>query len=126
MPLPEYYFVGCVLSLLTVRAGLEDSRQHGCDFASVYANLLHFLPCADETDAYLFRVTNNVITSQTLSGFARGVFPEGNGDLPYDTPYAAWIQSADYDSLEPSFCAWRRVFLANSSLPSCQCTEQSI
>jgi len=42
----------------------------------VYGSLLKFLPKAKEKNKYAFRVTNNVITSQTLSGFARGLYPE--------------------------------------------------
>lgn len=57
-------------------AGLDDSRQHGEDFAGVYRDTLRFLPGSDEVDKYAFRVTNNDITSQTLGGFANGVYPE--------------------------------------------------
>lgn len=57
-------------------AGLEDSVEHGKDFRGVYHSLLHFLPASHEKNKYAFRVTNNVITTQTLSGFARGVYPD--------------------------------------------------
>lgn len=55
--------------------GLEDSKVHGRDVYEVYGDLLQFLPLSHETDKYSFRVTNNVITSQTLGGFAAGIFP---------------------------------------------------
>lgn len=78
-------------------AGLDDSRQHGIDFGSVYRDELGFLPEADETDKYSFRVTNNVITTQTLSAFAAGLYPDAR-------EYVAWVQSDAYDSLEPKYC----------------------
>jgi acid phosphatase len=62
--------------LLTSSGGLDDSVEHGEDFRGVYHSLLHFLPSADEKDKYAFRVTNNVITTQTLSGFAKGLYPK--------------------------------------------------
>lgn len=49
----------------------------------------------------MFRVTNNVITTQTLGAFAKGLYPDAE-------EYVAWVQSAEYDSLEPKFCElWR-------------------
>ncbi|CAK9781535.1 unnamed protein product [Cutaneotrichosporon oleaginosum] len=76
--------------------GLEDARQHGADFGGVYADLLGFLPSGSERHAYAFRVTNNVITSATLSAFAVGLHP-------CEAEYAAQIQPLAYDSLEPTF-----------------------
>lgn len=78
------------------RGGLEDSRQHGADFRSVYADLLGFLPAGSDREAYSFRVTNNVITSATLGAFVAGLYPG-------EEEYAAWVQPASFDSLEPSF-----------------------
>ncbi len=76
--------------------GLEDARQHGEDFGSVYADLLGFLPESSDREAYSFRVTNNVITSATLGAFVKGLYPD-------EEEYSAWIQPDTYDSLEPSF-----------------------
>ncbi|ORY23361.1 phosphoglycerate mutase-like protein [Naematelia encephala] len=75
--------------------GLEDSKQHGQDFRGVYGDLLQFLPLSWEKNKYQFRVTNNVITTQTLSGFAAGIYPDVD-------EYFAYIQSDSYDSLEPA------------------------
>lgn len=67
-------------------AGLDDSRQHGKDFGSIYRDTLKFLPKGSERSKYAFRVTNNVITSQTLSGFAKGLYPD-------EKEYPAWVKS---------------------------------
>ncbi|WVQ82669.1 hypothetical protein IAT38_004801 [Cryptococcus sp. DSM 104549] len=76
--------------------GLDDSYQHGKDLRGVYKDLLNFLPEEHEKEKYAFRVTNNVITSQTLSGVGKGLYP-GRKEFP------ALIQSDTYDSLEPAF-----------------------
>ncbi|GMK55718.1 hypothetical protein CspeluHIS016_0207740 [Cutaneotrichosporon spelunceum] len=76
--------------------GLEDARQHGEDFRSVYADRLGFLPPSSNRDMYSFRVTNNVITSATLGAFVSGLYPA-------EEEYEAWVQPETYDSLEPSF-----------------------
>lgn len=81
-------------------AGLDDSKLHGVDFGSVYRDKLGFLPAANDTEKYAFRVTNNVITTQTLSAFAAGLYPDAR-------EYVAWVQSETYDSLEPKFCELR-------------------
>ncbi|KJE05011.1 acid phosphatase [Cryptococcus gattii NT-10] len=79
--------------------GLDDAYIHGKDLRGVYHDKLKFLPNKGEKDKYKFRVTNNVITSQTLSGLVKGLFPGGQ-------EYDAWIQSDSWDSLEPSIsCA---------------------
>lgn len=62
----------------------------------MYRDKLGFLPCANETEQYAFRVTNNVITTQTLGAFAAGLYPDAK-------EYVAWIQSETFDSLEPKF-----------------------
>lgn len=77
-------------------AGLEDARQHGADFRSVYADLLRFLPSGSDREVCAFRVTNNVITSATFGAFVAGLYPD-QGE------YAAWLQPAAFDSLEPTF-----------------------
>lgn len=76
--------------------GLKDSRQHGADFRSVYADLLGFLPAGSDRAAYAFRVTNNVITTATMGAFVAGLYPE-------EEEYSAWVQPESFDSLEPSF-----------------------
>ena len=58
--------------------------------------MLNFLPQSCDRDQYSFRVTNNVITTQTLGGLVKGLFP----DLK---EHSAWIQSSTYDSLEPTY-----------------------
>ncbi|EAL17540.1 hypothetical protein CNBM1060 [Cryptococcus deneoformans B-3501A] len=79
--------------------GLDDAYIHGKDLRGVYHDKLKFLPNKGEKDKYKFRVTNNVITSQTLSGLVSGLFPGGH-------EYDALIQSDSWDSLEPSIsCA---------------------
>ncbi|ORX37384.1 histidine phosphatase superfamily [Kockovaella imperatae] len=77
-------------------AGLEDSRVHGEDFRGVYGDMLQFLPLSSEREKYQWRVTNNPITSQTLAGYAAGIYPDIDD-------YYALIQSDAYDSLEPAF-----------------------
>ena len=47
--------------------GLEDSKVHGEDLQGVYGGMLKFLPLESEREKYQWRVTNNPITSQTLS-----------------------------------------------------------
>ena len=86
----------CERTISQCRAGLEDSLLHGQDFRGVYGDLLQFLPLSNERQKYQWRVTNNVITSQTLSGYAKGIFPD-------ITEYYSLIQSSTYDSLEPTF-----------------------
>ncbi|KIR59042.1 hypothetical protein I314_05026 [Cryptococcus bacillisporus CA1873] len=78
---------------------LDDAYIHGKDLRGVYHGQLKFLPNKEEKDKYKFRVTNNVITSQTLSGLVKGLFTGGQ-------EYDVWIQSDSWDSLEPSIsCA---------------------
>lgn len=56
-----------LILVLISREGLADSAQHGRDFKGVYADLLNFLPSSLDRDHYQWRVTNNVITTHTLS-----------------------------------------------------------
>ena len=66
--------------------------------------MLGFLPSSDEKDKYAFRVTNNVITSQTMGATVKGLYPNLK-------EHSAWIQPSSYDSLEPAFCeSLRRVW----------------
>lgn len=91
----------CAFPMIT-SSGAEDARQHGIDIRGVYGDLLGFLPQSSERSKYQWRVTNNVITTQTASGLVKGIFPDR--DLDY-----ALIDSSDFsnfDTLEPNFaCA---------------------
>lgn len=118
MQIPKHHLVRHPNRPANTSAGLEDSLAHGRDFASVYGDLLNFLPCASDRAAYAFRVTNNVITSQTLSAFVAGLYPDVK-------EYPAWIQSADYDSLEPSFRA-RTHLQTDPSVPRSQSAQRGI
>ncbi|ODN77934.1 hypothetical protein L202_05033 [Cryptococcus amylolentus CBS 6039] len=91
--------------------GLDDAFEHGKDLRSVYHDKLSFLPSKWEKDKFRFRVTNNVITSQTLSGLARGLFPGGDGSKAEEE---AWIQSDAWDSLEPAFACELRDAVASA------------
>lgn len=77
--------------------GISDAQVHGHDLASVYAAKLGFLPTTYSSPEVAFRVTNNVITSQTLGGIVAGLFPDGAG-----AKLAALIEPSSYDSLEPA------------------------
>ncbi|KAF4621615.1 hypothetical protein D9613_012605 [Agrocybe pediades] len=77
--------------------GLEDSITHGSDLRSVYASRLGLGSKIDPATASI-RVTTNVITSQVASGLVAGLFPSSKSD---DT--IVNVQSATYDSLEPTY-----------------------
>ncbi len=55
---------------LTISQGVRDSITHGEDFGSVYRDMLNFLPHGFERDKYEWRVTNNFLTTQTLSKYS--------------------------------------------------------
>jgi 2-phosphoxylose phosphatase len=78
------------------RGGLDDSYQHGEDLYEVYHDMLHFLP--DRADqSVVYRVTNNVITSQVTGMLIKAMYPDING------PYPLQIQPDSIDSLEPTY-----------------------
>ncbi|KAI9638212.1 phosphoglycerate mutase-like protein [Dioszegia hungarica] len=83
----------CTFPTLTSQ-GIEDARRHGEDFGGVYRDMLHFLPT--DRSKYEWRVTNNVLTTQTLGGFAAGLYPTVS-------QYPAKVQPASFDSLEPAY-----------------------
>jgi hypothetical protein len=72
-PLQRMYDVGKAHS----RQGVEDAKVHGEDFAGVYRDMLGFLPHSWERDQYAFRVTNNVITTQTLGASRKTLLIRG-------------------------------------------------
>lgn len=49
------------------REGLEDSAQHGLEFGRVFGDLLNFLPALEQQALYIWRFTNDAITSHMLS-----------------------------------------------------------
>lgn len=79
--------------------GLEDSWTHGHDLYGVYHDLLAFLPDRVSNDwrsKVLYRVTNNVITSQVA-----GMVINGMWDTTDSIPLL--IQATGIDSLEPQY-----------------------
>jgi 2-phosphoxylose phosphatase len=56
--------------------GLDDSWQHGADLYGVYHDLLGFLPGknGDWRKKVMYRVTNNVITSQVAGMVINGMW----------------------------------------------------
>lgn len=93
---PGFVNSTCQLPQLTAES-IVDAQVHGSDLASVYRDKLGFLPESVSSSEIAFRVTNNVITSQTLGGILAGLFQDGvNGQL------AALIEPSSYDSLEPA------------------------
>ena len=77
------------------RGGLDDSWQHGKDLFGVYHDLLHLLP-DDANKRVIYRVTNNVITSQVA-----GMVVDAMYHPAHDFPLA--IQPNSIDSLEPRY-----------------------
>jgi 2-phosphoxylose phosphatase len=78
--------------------GLNDSRQHGLDLFSVYGSTLNFLPSTLDPKKVVYRVTNNVITSQVAGQLILGMYPSSSGKV---TPVL--IQPDSIDSLEPNY-----------------------
>ncbi|TKX18542.1 hypothetical protein C1H76_9331 [Elsinoe australis] len=78
--------------------GLRDSHQHGLDLASVYINLLSFLPTTYDPSLSTFRVTSNTITSQVASALIPGLYPSLSS-----IPTPLLIQPSAIDSLQPSY-----------------------
>ena len=98
-PFPPQGFNGtCQLPQITL-GGLDDSHQHGLDLAGVYRGLLHFLPTVPGNEV-VFRVTNNVITSQVASMIVKGMFPSASNSY---APFPLLIQPDSIDSLEPTY-----------------------
>ncbi|CAK7270499.1 hypothetical protein SEPCBS119000_004122 [Sporothrix epigloea] len=96
----------CQFPQLTA-GGLADAWQHGLDLYNVYHGLLGLLPAMDDAAAWhdhvAFRVTNNPITSQTVTMVLGGMASAAGlkaGDVP-DIPLA--VEAAGFDSLEPQY-----------------------
>ncbi|KAI0859976.1 histidine acid phosphatase [Xylaria cubensis] len=80
-------------------AGLDDSYEHGEDIYGVYHELLGFLPSRigeEWRKKVIYRVTQNVITSQVAGMLIGGTWGTGES-----TPLL--IQAAGIDSLEPQY-----------------------
>ncbi|KAI8805409.1 histidine phosphatase superfamily [Cladochytrium replicatum] len=77
--------------------GLEDAHQHGKDLFGVYGDKPKFLPATFDPRKVLFRVTSNVITSQTASAIAKGMYGNNKVDIPLYQQYSA------VDSLQPQY-----------------------
>ena len=94
---PQGFNGTCQFPQIT-RGGLDDSWQHGRDLYEIYHDLLGFLP--DEPGNWVvYRVTNNVITSQ-VAGMVVNAMYNSTTDVPL------LIQPASIDSLEPTYtCA---------------------
>ncbi|KAI9706302.1 MAG: hypothetical protein M1820_004878 [Bogoriella megaspora] len=82
--------------------GLQDSHQHGADLASVYRDLLSFLPATYDPKTVQYRVTNNVITSQVAGSLIPGMFPS-QAQAGADVVTPLLIQPDSIDSLEPAY-----------------------
>ncbi|KAI1750429.1 histidine acid phosphatase [Xylaria castorea] len=79
--------------------GLDDSYVHGQDIYGVYHELLGFLPSRAQQDwrgKVVYRVTQNVITSQVAGMLIGGTWGTGES-----TPLL--IEAAGVDSLEPQY-----------------------
>lgn len=80
------------------RGGLDDAHEHGVNIMAVYGDMLGFLPNNYDANVVSYRVTNNVITSQTAAMVIAGMYPERTGQ---DQPLL--IQPDSIDSLEPAY-----------------------
>ena len=79
-------------------AGLSDAHKHGEDLVQVYHGEIGFIPAQYHEHTFGYRVTNNVITSQTGGSVLQGMW---NGRMEKDTPL--FIEPASIDSLEPAY-----------------------
>ncbi|CAG8973693.1 hypothetical protein HYALB_00006963 [Hymenoscyphus albidus] len=91
---PSGFLGSCQFPQITAK-GLEDSWQHGKDLYEVYHDLLGFLP-DDADEKVVFRVTQNVITSEVAGMVINGMFET-------ECEYPLAIQPAGADSLEPQY-----------------------
>ena len=94
-PFAQQGFNGTCQFPQITRGGLDDSSQHGKDLYEVYHDALGFLP--DEPgDQVIYRVTNNVITSQVAGMVVNAMYPQM-------TELSLAIQPSNLDSLEPTY-----------------------
>ncbi|KAI1299929.1 phosphoglycerate mutase-like protein [Xylaria venustula] len=104
---PSGWIGTCQFPQLTA-PGLDDAYVHGKDIYGVYHDLLNFLPSRDDDDGggrrrrrgwpdkVVYRVTQNVITSQVA-----GMLIGGTWDTTSPTPLL--IAAVGVDSLEPQY-----------------------
>ncbi|KAI0394607.1 histidine acid phosphatase [Xylariaceae sp. FL0594] len=105
---PSGWVGTCSFPQLT-SAGLDDAYVHGQDIYGVYHDLLGFLPSRDqegedwrEGGKVMYRVTQNVITSQVAGMLISGTWaaPDDDANVPL------LVEAAGVDSLEPQYpCA---------------------
>ena len=79
------------------KEGMGDAVQHGQDLFEVYHDLLQFLPTVADNAAVKFRVTNNLITTQTVGGIIAGMYPSTG------TSSSVLVADPNTDSLEPDY-----------------------
>ncbi|KAK3314891.1 histidine acid phosphatase [Apodospora peruviana] len=103
---PSGWIGTCQFPQITT-AGLDDSWQHGADLHDVYHDLLNFLPSRDSEkwrDRVVYRVTNNLITSQVA-----GMVINGMWNASREVPLL--VQASTIDSLEPKYPCAKASFL---------------
>ncbi|KAK1754356.1 counting factor 60 [Echria macrotheca] len=82
--------------------GLADSLQHGADLYEVYHDLHGLLPGRDNAswrNRVVYRVTNNMITSQVVGMVLGGTWGAKAADLGLGVA----VEPEDIDSLEPKY-----------------------
>ncbi|KAI1798654.1 phosphoglycerate mutase-like protein [Daldinia bambusicola] len=101
-------------------AGLDDSWIHGRDLYEVYHDLLGFLPAKSEDwrASVVYRVTQNVITSQVAGMLINGMWQtteaiplivQGAGIDSLEPRYSCRVGSDLFDAIKsPSNTAWKR------------------
>jgi 2-phosphoxylose phosphatase len=85
----------CLFPQIT-KGGLDDSIVHGQNLATVYKDLLGFIPKIPDSSVW-FRVTNNPITTQIAGKVIEGLYPGQHDKIPLH------VQQATIDSLEPTY-----------------------
>ncbi|CAK7221040.1 hypothetical protein SBRCBS47491_004391 [Sporothrix bragantina] len=96
----------CQFPQLTA-GGLEDAWQHGLDLYDVYHGVLGILPAMDDAAAWrdnvAFRVTNNPITSQTVTMVLGGMASAAGLGVEAVPNIPLLVEAAGYDGLEPQY-----------------------
>ncbi|KAI0189874.1 histidine acid phosphatase [Astrocystis sublimbata] len=112
---PSGWIGSCQFPQIT-SGGLDDSFVHGADIYGVYGELLNFLPSRPPPQSQsqsqsqsveeeewrqkvVYRVTNNVITSQVAGMVIAGTW----GGVASSSSVPLLIQAAGIDSLEPQY-----------------------
>ncbi|MCJ1350198.1 MAG: hypothetical protein MMC33_000179 [Icmadophila ericetorum] len=96
-PFEPHGFNGTCQFPQITRGGLDDSYQHGLDLLGVYHNLRGFLPKKLD-ESIIYRVTNNVITSQVAGMVVQAMYPS-----PATANIPLLVQPDSIDSLEPTY-----------------------